>query len=198
MAAFFYNKESIGDVLLIKISREEKEVTSTLNKSNLTIIYSNDEIVAYNLFKPIITIKEKGIIYYPTKELIDYVNDVLLSNQLPLITTIDKPHFTVGKVITCDDIEGTHLHSCKVDIKDEVLQIVCGAVNVKAGELVVVARIGCLMRDGSIITQGILRGYQSYGMLCSKKELGIEDPAAKGLYLLDPMQFNIGDEFIVK
>ena len=106
-------------------------------------------------------------------------------------------NLVVGEVIECEDIEGTHLHLCKVDIKDEVLQIVCGAKNVEKGKLVVVAMIGTIMNDGSFINKGQLKGYDSYGMLCSKRELNIPTEEVRGLYLLDPNEYNVGDLFKV-
>ena len=84
-----------------------------------------------------------------------------------------------------------------MDIKDEVLQIVCGAKNVEKGKLVVVAMIGTIMNDGSFINKGQLKGYDSYGMLCSKRELNIPTEEVRGLYLLDPNEYNVGDLFKV-
>ena len=43
------------------------------------------------------------------------------------------------------------LSVCKVNVGDEVLQIVCGAPNVEAGQKVVVAKIGAVMPSGMVI-----------------------------------------------
>lgn len=67
-----------------------------------------------------------------------------------------------------------HLNICKVDIGTEVLQIVTGAQNVTAGALVPVAVVGA--RLGNQVMQPVnMRGVDSYGMLCSGKELGLTD-----------------------
>ena len=80
----------------------------------------------------------------------------------------------VGRVLTCEDVEGTHLHQCTVDVGgEEPLHIVCGAPNVKAGVLVPVALDGAKLPGGIKIKKGKLRGMVSEGMLCASTELGI-------------------------
>ena len=84
----------------------------------------------------------------------------------------------VGKVLTCDSHpDSDHLHVTKVDIgKEEPSQIVCGAPNVKAGQKVIVADIGCVLYDGDkefVIKKSRLRGVDSYGMICAEDEIGI-------------------------
>ena len=83
----------------------------------------------------------------------------------------------VGKVLTCEDIPDTHLHLTTVDLgKDEPQQIVCGAPNVKAGQKVIVADVGCVLYDGDKefqIKRAKLRGHESNGMICAEDEIGI-------------------------
>ena len=80
----------------------------------------------------------------------------------------------VGRVLTCEDVEGTHLHQCTVDVGgEEPLHIVCGAPNVKVGVLVPVALDGAKLPGGIKIKKGKLRGMVSEGMLCSATELKI-------------------------
>lgn len=84
----------------------------------------------------------------------------------------------VGKVLTCDSHpDSDHLHVTTVDIgKEEPSQIVCGAPNVKAGQKVIVADIGCILYDGDkefVIKKSRLRGVDSYGMICAEDEIGI-------------------------
>ncbi len=85
----------------------------------------------------------------------------------------------VGHVLSCEGIEGTHLHLCMVDVgQAEPIQIVCGAPNVAAGAWVCAALDGAHLPGGVKIKKGKLRGYVSNGMLCSGPELDV--PA--GLY----------------
>lgn len=81
-----------------------------------------------------------------------------------------------GKVLTCvDHPDSDHLHVCTVDAgTGEILQIVCGAPNVKENIIVPVALVGAVLPDGKI-KKGKLRGVESCGMLCSHDELGITE-----------------------
>lgn len=80
----------------------------------------------------------------------------------------------VGRVLTCENVEGTHLHQCTVDVGgEEPLHIVCGAPNVAAGVLAPVALDGAHLPGGVKIKKGKLRGMISEGMLCSATELKV-------------------------
>ena len=69
--------------------------------------------------------------------------------------------------------DSDHLTVCKVDNGKEILQIVCGASNHKAGDKVVLAQIGARLGEDFVIKKGKIRGKESCGMLCSEAELGI-------------------------
>ena len=87
---------------------------------------------------------------------------------------IKATNLVVGEVLECNEIEGTHLHTCKVNIASEILDIVCGAPNVKVGIKVIVALVGAKLPGGEI-KQSKIRGYLSNGMLCSLAELGLDN-----------------------
>lgn len=76
----------------------------------------------------------------------------------------------------------------KVDIGNAVLDIVCGAPNVKAGQLVPVATIGAVMPGGFEIKKAKIRGQESNGMICSRSELGFEKEKSPGIWELDDSQ----------
>ena len=65
------------------------------------------------------------------------------------------------------------------------LQIVCGAKNYKVGDRVPVATVGTKLPNGMEIKEAKLRGVDSFGMLCSAKELGLSQDH-EGLLILDP------------
>lgn len=68
------------------------------------------------------------------------------------------------------------LSVCVVDAgTGEELQIVCGAKNVAAGQMVPIALVGAKLPDGLVIKRAKLRGVESQGMICSAKELGLND-----------------------
>ena len=68
------------------------------------------------------------------------------------------------------------LSLCSVDIGEaSPLAIVCGAPNVKVGMVSALAIIGTKFDNGFAITKAKIRGVESFGMLCSEKELDISD-----------------------
>lgn len=87
---------------------------------------------------------------------------------------INCTNLVIGQVIKCCmHPDSDHLHVCKVDIGSEVLDIVCGAPNVREGIKVIVAKVGAKLPGGDI-KKSTIRGCVSNGMLCSIKELGLE------------------------
>lgn len=80
--------------------------------------------------------------------------------------------------------DADRLNVCQVDVgNNEVLTIVCGAPNVAIGLHVPCAKVGANLPGGMLIKQAKMRGVESFGMLCSSKELGINDESA-GLMVL--------------
>ncbi len=78
------------------------------------------------------------------------------------------------------------LRVCRVDAgADAPLQIVCGAPNARAGIGVALAMVGAELPGIGTIRKAGLRGVESFGMLCSAKELGIDDDASGLLELPD-------------
>jgi len=77
------------------------------------------------------------------------------------------------------------LNVCKVDAGGELLQIVCGASNVREGLKIPCATIGAVLPGNFKIKKSKLRGVESFGMLCSEKELGMADQAEGLMELAD-------------
>ncbi|MBP5303471.1 MAG: phenylalanine--tRNA ligase subunit beta, partial [Clostridia bacterium] len=103
----------------------------------------------------------------------------------------DIQKVVVGIVKECEPIPETHLHVCKVDAgQGEDLQICCGADNVCVGKKFPVALEGATVYatakdhktiEGiATIKRGKLRGYESFGMLCSGVELGLNEDLYPG------------------
>jgi len=87
---------------------------------------------------------------------------------------INASNLVIGEVLECDmHPDSDHLHVCKINVRDEVLQIVCGAPNVRKGLKVIVALPGAELPGGTI-KKGVIRGVESNGMLCSIAELGLD------------------------
>ena len=93
----------------------------------------------------------------------------------------------VAKVVSCTDIPDTHLHLCEVDtgplnqefgkLENGLIQVVCGAPNVRAGLSVVWLAPGAIVpstfgTENFQLSVRKLRGYKSYGMIAGADELG--------------------------
>ena len=120
------------------------------------------------------------------KEYIDLPEDLTVEKIAEDMTThsseydsagklVNATNLIIGEVIECEmHPDSDHLHVCKVNVGSEVLDIVCGAPNVRKGLKVIVALPGAQLPGGTI-KKGVIRGQESNGMLCSMLELGIEN-----------------------
>ena len=97
-----------------------------------------------------------------------------------------RPGFTgvVAGVITRIDAHpnADNLHICMIDTGGEELAVVCGAPNIKVNDSVPLAKVGAKLGDFNIEKRK-LRGVESFGMLCSEKELGLSDDHS-GIFIL--------------
>jgi phenylalanyl-tRNA synthetase beta chain len=76
------------------------------------------------------------------------------------------------------------LNVCQVNVGEALpLSIVCGAANVTVGAKVPCARVGAVLPGDFVIKQAKVRNVESFGMLCSEKELGLATES-DGLWLL--------------
>jgi len=84
-------------------------------------------------------------------------------------------HFVVAEVVECvPHPDSDHLHVCKVNDGTEVLQVVCGAPNMRQGIKTAFSKIGAVIPNGGFkIKKGKLRGVESFGMCCSSAELNL-------------------------
>ncbi|MDX2049892.1 MAG: phenylalanine--tRNA ligase subunit beta [Rickettsiaceae bacterium] len=100
----------------------------------------------------------------------------------------DLGNFIVAEILeTSKHPNADKLQVCKVDNGREVLQIVCGAPNARAGIKVVLAEVGAIIPNGSFkIKASEIRGVKSNGMLCSFDELLIGTGPNEGIIELDP------------
>ncbi|HQD44563.1 MAG TPA: phenylalanine--tRNA ligase subunit beta [Kaistella sp.] len=105
----------------------------------------------------------------------------------------------VGKVLTCEQHPNADkLKKTTVDVGNgKILNIVCGAPNVAAGQIVPVAVVGTKIhtKDGNSfdIKEAKIRGEVSQGMICAEDEMGLSDNHG-GIMILDET-YKIGDDF---
>ena len=112
---------------------------------------------------------------------------------------INATNLVIGEVLECEaHPDSDHLHICKVNVGEQILQIICGAPNVRKGLKVIVALPGANLPGGITIKAGKIRGEESNGMLCSMAELGLESKFLKpedkdGIHEL-PQEAPVGEE----
>ena len=110
-------------------------------------------------------------------EIIASLTDIGLEVESVNDLAKDLAHFIVGEIISVEQHPNAdRLKVCKVSTGNGVNQIICGASNARAGIKVVVARPGDFIPGlDTIIKVGKIRGVESYGMMCSERELELSD-----------------------
>ncbi|MGH1831495.1 YtpR family tRNA-binding protein [Enterococcus gilvus] len=188
---FAYNKENVGDTLMVIVKNDENKENIAERKENVARIQTKEgTTVAWNFFNvsDYLAIHGNGQVALTEKD-IDVLNEQLKRAGFEERLAADlSPKFVVGYVKTCvDHPDSDHLHITETEVDGgETLQIVCGASNIEAGQKVVVAKPGAMMPDGQMIWPGNLRGVDSFGMICSAKELHLPNaPEKKGILVLD-------------
>ncbi|MBO6257541.1 phenylalanine--tRNA ligase subunit beta [bacterium] len=95
-----------------------------------------------------------------------------------------KPSFTNIKTVKIEKIDAhpnsDHLHLVTVNTGAGIKTVVCGAQNIKEGQIVPYASVGSKVLDRKTgeqfeLTPAVIRGVESQGMLCSADELGVSD-----------------------
>ncbi|MDG5473478.1 DUF4479 domain-containing protein [Jeotgalibacillus sp. ET6] len=196
----FYNRNGIGDVLLITLASVPADARSFERKNDAAKIINTEtgETAGYNLFNAsaYFQTEEAGPVEM-NEEKLGVLNEALRKNGFPEELTADfSPKFVVGYIESKEKHPNADkLNICQVQVGEEKLQIVCGAPNVDQGQKVVVAKVGAVMPGGMVIKDAELRGVPSSGMICSAKELNLKDaPQEKGILVLED-SYEAGEPF---
>lgn len=121
--------------------------------------------------------------YLETTATIDEISEKLTDIGLEVESIEDKSRkyqdFEVAKIITAKaHDQSSKLKICQVEtaFSKDLIQIICGASNARAGIKVALAKIGAVIPSNSmIIKKSKIAGYESCGMLCSSTELQLGD-----------------------
>jgi len=94
-----------------------------------------------------------------------------------VVSQADKyANIVIGKILEINKHPNAdRLQLAKVDIGRAKLEIVCGAPNIKVGQLVPVALVGATLPNGVTVEEAEVRGVKSQGMMCAAAELGLGD-----------------------
>lgn len=197
--ALFYNRETIGDILMI-VFDENTRPNEVIKNDNVVTLKKDGEIIGINIFNisEVMKIKAKGLIPVVDEKILSVINSILRNANVPELKEKKDSGFRVARIVNIDEHpDSEHLHICDVDVgESETLQIVCGAANAKKDLLCVCAMPFTFMPSGKQIIPGKLLGIESNGMLCSGRELGLDGFEGKrGLLELNENEYKVGEDF---
>jgi phenylalanyl-tRNA synthetase beta subunit len=147
-------------------------------------------LLSYNWLKQLVNLKESP------EKLAE-----LLTMHVANVENIKKIGENLDKVIVAEIVDikphpnADKLKIAKVKTKVnnqiKILNIVCGAPNIKVGQKVPLALVGCKLPNGVEIKEVVIRGVKSEGMLCAEDELNIGEDHT-GIFIL-PKEAKIGE-----
>ena len=192
---FTYNKEHVGDVLMVIVADGQGVKLAAERKGNVARIYrlDNGETVAWNIFQVsnLFNITERGQVFLTDEEISILNQELSQAGFEPELVNDLSPKFVVGEIVEMvAHPDSDHLNICQVKVAaDKVVQIVAGAPNAKVGLKTIVALPGAMMPKGNLIFPGELRGEKSFGMMCSPRELALPNaPQKRGVIELSEDQ----------
>ncbi len=149
--------------------------------------------LSYNWLKQLVNFSAKGGFVSGGKEKPEELAEFLTSH-ISNVESIKKLGQGLDQVIVAQIMEvKPHPNADRLQIaivksvenrKEKILNIVCGASNIKVGQKVPLALIGAKLSGGLEIKESIIRGIKSEGMLCAEDELGLGDDHT-GIMILD-------------
>ena len=194
------NKQSYPNTLIVILGQDQGKSEYEEKEDITRITDEKGNVTGYNFFNVDQVIDYDKL---PNGEVKLSEKDLAALNQKLADAGFDdkiaygKPTIVYGYVKTCEKHpDSDHLHVTTIDVGNgEEHQIVCGAPNIAQGQKVVVALPGTLMPNGQMIWPGKLRSVDSYGMICSARELGLEHAPQKRGIMVVTDDFSVGDAF---
>lgn len=200
---FTYNKEHVGDVLMVIVQDDKGQAVAFERRGLVSRIFlaESQETVAWNIFdvSQLIRLEGAGQVTL-SEQAIQRLNEELAKEGFEEVLVYDaSPKFVVGEIVAmAPHADSDHLNVCQVQVTpDKTVQIVAGAPNAALGLKTIVALPGAMMPNGSLIFDGQLRGVASYGMMCSPRELALPNaPQVRGIITLSEAAV-VGEAFDV-
>ena len=192
---FAYNKEQVGDVLLV-ILEDTKDIKRSVERKGKVARVTADETgktLAWNIFEAssLIDIEGNGQVFLSDQDVAVLNEELAKEGFEERLENTQGPVFVVGQI---DEMvahpDSDHLNICQVAVaSDKTVQIVAGAPNARVGLKTIVALPGAMMPKGNLIFPGELRGEKSFGMMCSPRELALPNaPQKRGIIELSEDQ----------
>lgn len=192
---FTYNKEYVGDVLMVIVADSQDAKLAVERKENNARVFRQDtgETVAWNLFQvsDLVTIEGSGQVFLTDEQVATLNASLTASGFSESLVNDHEPKFVVGEIVDMvPHPDSDHLNICQVQVAaDKALQIVAGAPNARVGLKTIVALPGAMMPKGNLIFPGELRGEKSFGMMCSPRELQLPNaPQKRGIIELSAVE----------
>lgn len=184
---FAYNKEQVGDTLLV-ILQDTTDIKRTVERrGKIARVYdeATKETLAWNIFdiSSLIELEGNGQVFLTANQVAVLNQELSKEGFFEELVSDVAPKFVVGEIVDMvAHPDSDHLNICQVNVGTETIQIVAGAPNAKVGLKTIVALPGAMMPSGSLIFPGKLRGEDSFGMMCSPRELGLPNaPQVRGI-----------------
>lgn len=198
---FSYNKAHVGDVLMVIVTDSKDQKLSFERRGKVARVFLEDsnETVAWNIFdvSSLITLNGAGQVFLTDDDVVRLNQELEAEGFSERLVNDNAPKFVVGEIVEMTaHPDSDHLNICQVKIAEgKTVQIVAGAPNAKLGLKTIVALPGAMMPNGSLIFPGKLRGEDSFGMMCSPRELALPNaPQKRGIIELDETS-TVGEAF---
>ena len=168
--ALYYSYKRLGDVVIC-VFNNEKKATRSETRGRVIINYSNDEIVGYNIkdIKDIVKIKNEGMIYFPSKALIDVLNTILSTANVEPLEYKDNSGYFIGQVIEKDELYLT------IDCGGSTYNCVINDNTVNVNDKVVIAKVGTYLSNGEVVKESVIDNKIINTHVCTGVELGLLD-----------------------
>ena len=164
MMNLFYNPKGVGDVAFLQINPVEGDVAYEI-KENVVQLTQDNAVVGFNIFNfSLFSYSRRGYIKL-TEEILNKLQQVISEAGYSYQLDADlSPKFVVGYVKTKEKHPNADkLSILSVDVATEVLQIVCGAPNVEAGQKLLLLKLALLclvvwllkMRNYEVLIQAV-------------------------------------------
>ena len=185
---FTYNKEFVGDVLMVIVADNEGAKVTFERKGNVTRIFREDtqQTIAWNIFQvsEYLDINQVGQVTLTDQDVAKLNQELQKEGFTEELVNDHEPKFVVGEIVEMmAHPDSDHLNICQVQVAaDKTVQIVAGAPNARVGLKTIIALPGAMMPKGNLIFPGELRGEKSFGMMCSPRELQLPNaPQKRGI-----------------
>ena len=192
---FTYNKEHVGDVLMVIVKNSGDAKLDVERKGNVARVFLKEtaETVAWNIFEvsSLFELEDRGQVFLTDDQVTRLNQELQVQGFAEEIINDKEPKFVVGEIVEMvAHPDSDHLNICQVAVgNDKTVQIVAGAPNARVGLKTIVALPGAMMPKGNLIFPGELRGEKSFGMMCSPRELALPNaPQKRGVIELSDDQ----------